>query len=66
MNNKFFWSIAAGVGVAIIFTITHYNRFCNFDLANSLIGVAASVFALVLNAVLVVRLASWMQQAWES
>jgi hypothetical protein len=55
--NKFFWSIAAGAVAAIIFTFTHYNRFCNFDLANTLIGVAASVFALILNTVLVIRLA---------
>jgi hypothetical protein len=58
MNNKFFWSIAAGVAVAILFTVTHYNRYCNFDLANSLMGVAASVFALILNAVLLIRLAN--------
>jgi hypothetical protein len=58
MQNKFIWSIIAGVVSGIIFTVTYYDRFCNFALANSLIGVAASMFALVLNTVLVIQLAN--------
>jgi hypothetical protein len=58
MQNKFIWSILAGVVSGVIFTVTYYDRYCNFALANSLIGVAASVFALVLNSVLVIQLAS--------
>jgi hypothetical protein len=56
LKSKYFWSILLAVVATVAFIVTHYNRYCNFDLATSLIGVAASIFALVLNGILLIRL----------
>jgi len=57
MRNPFLWAIAISLAGSALYSWLHYNRFCNFDISNIIIGFAVSIFVVIINLVLAVLIA---------